>query len=540
MPNNQEDLNRKLNYLNETKQEIKRSLKAKGQPVNDNTTFREYANLVSNITTGVDTSDATATSEDILAPKTAYVNGKKIEGIINVDWQEGSFIVPVLKTESTSGKYILDYLPIENVVLYQTSTSAQTTMYIGILNDDGLIEQKFSITKDQLISMNSPTYAPTNIFSAAISKLPIQDRIYNICITGQCNNYDNRPYYVIRLNLDTWELYEDDTYSKCIYANMDDAWGAQPNMGYRIIASNTNPMIFMTYPTFPRTRGVVKGWQRLAKLIANPVALSLTTSNALGNQDNLRWGIFSEDDTYLFMSRSNNTSEGLFSISNLSKSNTPSGMGCFLRNGDINYIVVGNRTLRDMSNNQLADWSSYISSGFYYLFGHQNILYVYYNNKVDVYKADFTNYSLDLLRSVNCNTSQLYGETTYNRLIQAPYSINDKIYSGYYGTIINEISINELDKLPNTISTDSYITYRIRNEYDAKNIDILYGKKAVNKDGEIVGTMPNNGELNYIPSDIEQTIPKGYTSGGTIKAIDITQTQYYEECLELSNQILGN
>ena len=55
-----------------------------------------------------------------------------------------------------------------------------------------------------------------------------------------------------------------------------------------------------------------------------------------------------------------------------------------------------------------------------------------------------------------------------------------------------------------------------------------------------VGTMPNNGELNYTPSDIEQIIPEGYTSGGTIKAIDITQTQYYEECLELSNQILGN
>lgn len=51
MPNNQEDLNRKLNYLNETKQEIKRSLKAKGQLVNDNTTFREYADKISQIET---------------------------------------------------------------------------------------------------------------------------------------------------------------------------------------------------------------------------------------------------------------------------------------------------------------------------------------------------------------------------------------------------------------------------------------------------------------------------------------------------------
>lgn len=54
----------------------------------------------------------------------------------------------------------------------------------------------------------------------------------------------------------------------------------------------------------------------------------------------------------------------------------------------------------------------------------------------------------------------------------------------------------------------------------------------------IIGTMPNNGELNYTSSTEEQTIPEGYTSGGTIAPAPLTDTEY-EECLTLSQQILG-
>lgn len=54
----------------------------------------------------------------------------------------------------------------------------------------------------------------------------------------------------------------------------------------------------------------------------------------------------------------------------------------------------------------------------------------------------------------------------------------------------------------------------------------------------ITGTMPNNGELSYTSSTEEQTIPAGYTSGGTIAPAPITDTEY-DECLELSQQILG-
>ena len=64
-------INDKLTYLNGTKTAIKNAIKEKGVSVSDNDTFRSYANKISAIQTGSDTSDATATASDILASKTA-------------------------------------------------------------------------------------------------------------------------------------------------------------------------------------------------------------------------------------------------------------------------------------------------------------------------------------------------------------------------------------------------------------------------------------------------------------------------------------
>ena len=69
--------------------------------------------------------------------------------------------------------------------------------------------------------------------------------------------------------------------------------------------------------------------------------------------------------------------------------------------------------------------------------------------------------------------------------------------------------------------------------------EVVKGKTAYNHTGKIEGTMQNNGELNYTPSDNAQTIPAGYTSGGTISAVDITTLNEYQDCLDLSNNILN-
>ena len=57
------------------------------------------------------------------------------------------------------------------------------------------------------------------------------------------------------------------------------------------------------------------------------------------------------------------------------------------------------------------------------------------------------------------------------------------------------------------------------NDTNAIASEIMAGKTAYTGFGRLTGTMSNNGELNYTPSTSQQTIPAGYTSGGTIGAV---------------------
>lgn len=54
----------------------------KGVPTAQDATFQQMAENIGDISSGSDTSDATATSFDILAPKTAYTAAGKVEGVI--------------------------------------------------------------------------------------------------------------------------------------------------------------------------------------------------------------------------------------------------------------------------------------------------------------------------------------------------------------------------------------------------------------------------------------------------------------------------
>lgn len=115
------------------------------------------------------------------------------------------------------------------------------------------------------------------------------------------------------------------------------------------------------------------------------------------------------------------------------------------------------------------------------------------------------------------------------------------------GDYIKKITINKSEALsPENIKKGNTI-FGVEGQFDAVDTrdatvtvaDVVEGKTVYVNNQKVVGTIPDNGALEFEPSDNEQEIPSGLTTGGIVKAADITTLNEYNECLTIANSILG-
>lgn len=186
------------------------------------------------------------------------------------------------------------------------------------------------------------------------------------------------------------------------------------------------------------------------------------------------------------------------------------------------------------------------------------------NNNLYKYNLDYTlgnivkeNFIPNYINDYSTKMFNVAGDTfIYNnkilRLDRDTYTLYEtgdtylSVGGGHYNGLFTK-DPNNLIHILEYKTTFSHIVgyvYNGVNFYEPKFASIrpsttLSGVQVYDIDGTTyMGSMPNNGQLNYTPTTSQQTIPAGYTSGGTISAVSVNEQEYQED-LDLANDILG-
>lgn len=438
---------------------------------------------------GTNTSDATATSDDILFPKTAYVTGKKITGKITTDYEEilgklytGKYIdVPNIKSSGNPFYISRDM----KLLVYLTSSSIyvkdmKTEKTISVLNlgengipagsysnilvtnevnnivyivitagnsNSGIVSIKYNYNTKAIESVNTiPSTVGTGTYSyqnlCAFNKTNTKIYGYGLC------EYNSRNYIII------YDLKQ----NTCVESIATDSWLSH------LVLDTEDRFIYSSYIKYI-------WWLDDAYNITNTNSFSELSSNYCINPYDETVSYKNGDIYKYIVDNANNQLHLGEKLCNISESK-----GITINN-DLEFAINEN---------------IYIKSSSVEIVGGDSI-------NIE-YKINAANLALNNNQFFNNNYLWFALDTSSNRL--------------YY--IGLDISITESLKKANIKGRDLYYT----GDTSANPSDILKDITAYSKNTLITGSMPNNGELNFIPSEEEQIIPQGYTSGGKVSAVN--------------------